>query len=297
MALTRDQIERFGNAPSEREETACQNTVESVKRTLRGRFGNSVNIYLQGSYRNRTNIKKDSDVDIVVEHPDYYFPGTSLLSADEKAKYDAMSSSSDYTFEQFKRDVYNVLQTQFGARTQRKNKCVFISKDIYSVNADVVPCYTYKRFSTAVDVTAYGIAFKADDNGVIESFPKQHYENGANKNLVTDGRYKGAVRVLKNVCKLMMDGGQISDKLISSFLIECLVWNVPNADFNYGNLYDVTKQIIYRVWNALENNDKARSYAEVSDLRWLLRGSGASTTIENARAFMKAAWNHIGYQS
>ena len=85
MAISRDQIDRWSNAPSEREETKCQNTVERVKQIIRNHFGNDVYIYLQGSYRNRTNVKAESDVDIVIEHPNYYFPGLSSLS-DEKNK-------------------------------------------------------------------------------------------------------------------------------------------------------------------------------------------------------------------
>src|SRR3989338_273819 len=298
MAISRDQIERWSNAPSEREETKCQNTVERVKQIIRNHFGNDVYIYLQGSYRNRTNVKAESDVDIVIEHPNYYFPGLSSLSDVERTKYNASSIAAEYSFDRFKADVHALLQSDFGSTyVKRKNKCIRVEKDAYRVNADVIPCYTYKRFSTATLVEVEGIGLKADSGEVIDSFPKQHYENGASKNLSTDGRYKGVVRVLKNVRNELLDQRQISEDLMRSFFLECLVLNVPNSDFNYGSLYDTTRQIIFRIWDDMVKPEKASNYAEVSDLKWLLRGSESTSKINNARMFMEKAWQFIGYQS
>jgi len=296
MAISRDQIERWGNAPSEREETKCQNTVERIKKAIRGHFGNDVYIYLQGSYRNRTNVRTESDVDVVVEHPNYYFPGLFSLTEAERAKYNASFVPANYPFERFKSDVLILMQNEFGfASVTRKNKCIRIEKDAYRVNADVVPCFTFKRFSTATAVEAEGIAFKADDNGVIDSFPKQHYENGASKNLSTGERYKGVVRVLKNVRNSLLDARSISEDLMPSFFLESLVWNVPNPDFNHQNLYDAARQIIFRVWDDMAKPDKSSNYAEVSDLKWLLKGADAPNKIQNARSFMETAWKFIGY--
>lgn len=297
MAISRDQIERWGNAPSEREETKCQNTVERVKGVIRNRFGNDVYIYLQGSYRNRTNVKTESDVDIVIEHPSYYFPGLFSLSDEEKAKYNAARTPAEYPFDKFKADIHSSLLSAFGsAYVKRKNKCIRIEKDAYRVNADVIPCYTFKRFSTATIVEAEGIGLKADSGDVIDSFPKQHYENGASKNLRTDGRYKGVVRVLKNVRNTFLDQRSVSEELMRSFFLECLVFNVGDTDFNYPNLYDATGQVISRVWDDMANKpDRARNYVEVSDLKWLLRGSDAPTKIQNTKLFMERAWQFIGY--
>jgi len=295
MAISRDQIERWGNAPSENEESKCQKTVEQIKEIIRGRFGNGVFIYLQGSYKNRTNVRAESDVDIVVENPNYYFPNTYSLNEDEKRKFEAAFSPATYPFENFKSDIHLLLQNKFGTSyVQRNNKCIKVGKDTSRVNADVVPCYTYKRFSSATAVEAEGIAFADDSNGVIDSFPKQHYENGASKNLGTDGKFKKVVRALKNARNDLIDVNQIQESLMRSFFLECLVWNVPNADFNSGDLYDTTRQIIARIWEDLGNIERAKNYAEISDLKWLLRGSDAETKKQNAKDFLQKAWNYIG---
>ena len=299
MSVSADQIERWGSAPSELTEAKCQKTIEQIKRVLAARFSTNVEIYLQGSYKNRTNVKLDSDVDIVVEHTGYYFHDILALSPEDKQIFEAARSPADYVFSQFKSDVLTTLQAEFGANwVIRKNKCIFVTKDSNRVNADVVPCYTYKRFSTPTSVEAQGIALVADNGGqIVSSFPKQHYENGASKNLRTNGRYKSAVRALKSVRNNMDDLGNQTAKDMSSFLLECLVWNVPDYRFSISEgLYTTVRRVIYEVWSDVGNAEKAASYAEVSDLRWLLRGGDAARNIQLAKDFMQSAWNFIGYE-
>ncbi|MBL7131974.1 MAG: nucleotidyltransferase [Candidatus Omnitrophica bacterium] len=297
MSVSADQIERWGSAPSESTEVKCQKTVERIKRALATRFSTNVEIYLQGSYKNRTNVKLDSDVDIVVEHTGYYFHDISSLSPEDKQRFEAARTPADYAFSQFKSDVLATLQTEFGAGwVIRKNKCIFVTKDNNRVNADVVPCYTHKRFSTPTSVEAQGIAFVADDGQTINSFPKQHYENGASKNLRTNGRYKSAVRALKLVRNSMDDSGNQVAKDMPSFLLECLVWNVSDDRFSISeNLYTTVRRVIYEVWDDMGHAEKATLYAEVSDLKWLLRGGDAARNIQLSRDFMLSAWNFIGY--
>lgn len=298
MSISVDQIERWGSAPSESAEIKCQKTVERIKKVLATRFSTNVEIYLQGSYKNRTNVKLDSDVDIVVEHTGYYFHDISSLSPEDKQKFEAARSPADYVFSHFKSDILTTLQTEFGVGwVARKNKCIFITKDSNRVNADVVPCYTHKRFATPTSVEAQGIAFATDDGQIINSFPKQHYENGADKNLRTNGRYKSAVRALKMARNNMDDLGTQPAKDMSSFLLECLVWNVPDDKFSTSeNLYTTLRRIIYTVWDDMGHAEKANLYAEVSDLKWLLRGGDATRNIQLGRDFMQSVWSFIGYE-
>jgi tRNA nucleotidyltransferase (CCA-adding enzyme) len=66
MAINEDQLKRWATAPSETEETKCQNAVRLITNAIKERFGSDVTVFLQGSYKNRTNVRQDSDVDIVV---------------------------------------------------------------------------------------------------------------------------------------------------------------------------------------------------------------------------------------
>ena len=56
----------------------------------------------QGSHKNRTHIRADSDVDSAIVHNDYLFPQTSKLSPADKVLYEARRVPADYSFATFK---------------------------------------------------------------------------------------------------------------------------------------------------------------------------------------------------
>jgi hypothetical protein len=296
MSVSQWQLDQWSQPPNERNEEKCQRTVERIKRVISNHFGSSVELYLQGSYRNRTNVKTDSDVDIVAEHTDYFFHDISALSQEDQARYNQNRTPASYKFEQFKTDMHNLLIREFGGSSvQRKNKCIYVLKDAYRVNADVVPCYSFKRFYTYKDVEAQGIALLSDDGKLINNFPKQHYENGAQKNIRTDGKYKSVVRAIKVARNQLCDAGRIGDDAMSSFLLECLVWNVSDSQLSQPTVYQSAREAIKQIWNDMQNSSRASNYAEVSNLRWLLRGAEASQDMAKAKSFMEIVWNYIGY--
>ena len=296
MPVSQWQVDQWGQPPDERSEEKCQRTAERIKQVISGHFGSSVELYLQGSYRNRTNVKTDSDVDIVAEHTGYFFHDISALSPDDQARYNQSRTPASYKFEQFKIDMHNLLIREFGSTlVQRKNKCIYIAKDAYRVNADVVPCYSFKRFCTYKDVEAEGMALLSDDGKLVNNFPKQHYENGAQKNIRTNGKYKSVIRALKVARNQLCDAGQISDDAMPSFLLECLIWNVSDSQLSQPSVYESAREAIKQIWNDMQNNSSISNYAEVSDLRWLLRGAEATQNIEKAKNFMGVVWNYIGY--
>ena len=172
MNISDDQLARWAQAPSETEEGKCQATVSRISKAIQDKFGTSVTIFLQGSYKNRTNVKQDSDVDIVVRHDDYYFPDTHFLTPNDKTAYESGFQSSSYTFATFKNEVFAVLQSEFGSQVvERIDKCIRVHKNDYRVNADAIPCFVHKRMQTAYSVGEEGIEFVADSGGHISSFP------------------------------------------------------------------------------------------------------------------------------
>ena len=175
---------------------------------------------------------------------------------------------------------------------QRKNKCIKINSNSYRVNADVVPCFVLKRFKTALEVEAEGIKFISDNGEHIESFPKQHYNKGASKNTSTNEMYKKTVRMLKNCKNGLIDNACIIDEDMPSFFLECLVWNVPEIYFNYGNYKDVVNSVLEKIYADMKDFKKADTYAEVSDLKWLFRGKNERTP-EKAKIFCEKAYKLI----
>jgi predicted nucleotidyltransferase len=84
-------------------------TYESIRRALTAatapRAVRGAEIYLQGSYKNDTNVRGDSDVDIVVQLNDTTYSNSTRLSADDRARYEAGFTRADYQWADFRRDV------------------------------------------------------------------------------------------------------------------------------------------------------------------------------------------------
>lgn len=296
MNITEEQLQRWGRSPSETEEGKCQNAVRMITEALNQRFGADVSVFLQGSYRNRTNIRQDSDVDVVVLHTGYYFPDVSLLPSEDQQTYWSGFSKAPYSFSDYKAEVLNLMEGVFGAaHTQRKNKCIRIAGNDYRVNADVVPCFVHRRIGGGGETTEEGVQFLSDSGDSIFSFPKQHYDNGVAKNGHARQMYKPAVRILKNVRNGLVEDGKFTDKLMPSFLLECLVWNVlPHTHFHADTHEEVIKNVLVTLFNDMNDPEKARQYAEVSDLKWLLRGG---FNAEQAKTFVLHAWDYMGYEN
>ena len=295
MNIDEEQLARWAKAPSETEEGKYQNTVSRIKETLFSAFGNRISVFIQGSYKNRTNVRLDSDVDIVARLDDIYFGDISGMDETDKQKYNEIPNS-DYTFKQFKDDVQQILENEFEYGTiERHNKCIKVRKNEQRVDADVVPCFVHKRFSALNRVEAEGIGFLTDNDVSVNSFPEQHYDNGVSKNNDTNRMYKSAVRIIKNTRNKLIEQDEIADEDMPSFFLECLVWNVPSEKFLNKNYSGVTRVVTATVWNDMKDADKANTYAEVSGLKWLFRDH-KERTHSQAQDFMQLVWDFIGYE-
>lgn len=294
MSADEDQLTVWAKPPSETEEEKCRSAVDRITKAITSKFGSSVSIFLQGSYKNRTNVKKDSDVDIVVRHNDYYFGNTFYLTESEKQLYNQIPNAT-YTFNDFKNDIQKLLEEEFEyGEVERKDKCIKIWGSSYRVNADVVPCFVHKRLQTHDFASDEGIELITDKNEHIISFPQQHFDNGTKKNNDTDTFFKSVVRILKNVRNNLVDQGTILDKAMPSFFLECLVWNVPDSNFAKNTFIEATKSIIYNIWSDMGNTSKAYSYFEVNHLKKLF-GDNINRIPLQARSFMEQAWTYLGF--
>lgn len=293
MASIEDILARWAKAPSETEEGKCDNAISAITDAIRQAqclSDKDVRIIKQGSYQNRTNVKKDSDVDIIVCLFDSFFHD-GLSSDDEKVMG---LTDSKYSFGQFKNDVQQILIPKFGSSAvERKNKCIVVKGNDYRIDADVIPCLEHRRYSSR-DRYITGVESRSDQNERIINWPEQHYNNGVAKNDSTNRAFKSAVRILKNAKNDMVDNGSLTDDSISSFLIECLVWNVPNDAFNRTTWTSLTRSVLATLFNATLKQEDCAEYAEVSDLKWLFKGQ-TKWTYQTAHAFLDKAWRYLGY--
>lgn len=293
MNFSEQQLITWSKPVSTSEDQKCQNAINQVTAALKAKFENKISIFLQGSYRNNTNVRQNSDVDIIMRYDDAYYPDLQRLSESDKAIYNAQRISAGYNFNQLKADTQAALTAAFTADVERKNKCIQINGNSYRITADVIPCFVLKRFRTLQTVEAEGIKFYSDDNSEIISFPDQHYSNGTTKTNQTYRLYKRMVRILKVINYRLIDEGKISDKLVSSFFVECLVYNVSNENFISGNYTQTLRNIIVKIYEDMKNN---ADYTEVNELLWLFSNKTPRTR-KNAMDFMQYCWDYLGYLS
>ncbi len=203
--------------------------------------------------------------------------------------------SADYSYEQFKNDLEHALITYFGTDTIKKGKKAFdIHENSYHVDADVAPFFEHRRYDANGKYIS-GVELRPDKGGRIINWPEHHYNNGVSKNNDTSRRFKALVRIIKSLCNHMDEQGVDIAKTMPSFLIECLVWNVPNDNFGNYTYYDDLRACLAFIFNNTISDDKCIDWGEVSELKYLFQGV-QKWTREDAHKFISSAWDFVGFK-
>jgi hypothetical protein len=256
----------------------------------------TIQVFAQGSYRNNTNVRQDSDVDICVRCMDVFlYDLPADLSKEQAAIFDAT-----YTYAQFKNELEEALVAKFGrAGVTRGNKAFDVHENTYRVDADVVACFEHRRYTgtTPAGQPRYlsGTELRPDSGGRVINWPEQHYDNGVAKNKATGGRFKNITRVAKRLRNEMASNGIAAAKPIPSYLIECLVWNVPDAGFGHNTYTDDVRHVLAHTFNETMKDETCHEWVEVNELKYLFWPSQAWTRSQ-AHAFLGAAWDYVGFE-
>lgn len=210
-----------------------------------------------------------------------------------KTKADFGISAAEYTYQQFKDDVEAALVDYFGrAAVVRGNKAFTVRETSYHVEADVAPFFEHRRYSENGRHLS-GVEMRPDKGGRIINWPEQHYENGVGKNTRTGRRFKSLVRILKCLRNQMNDDGIAATEPIPGFLLECLIWNVPDGFFGNSTYTDDVRACLAHLFNhTMTDEDDCREWGEVSELKYLFRGS-QKWTRQQAHSFLGAAWSYL----
>lgn len=200
-------------------------TYASIKKALGDHnwpAGMSHEVYLQGSYANSTNIRGDSDVDIVVESDGVFYNNLT----DEEKQILKLSTGA-YGYSEFRAEVAKALADYYdaGAVDNTGDKCIKVDGASNRLPADVVPSITYKSYKNLA-VVAKGIMLITNSGKRIVNYPKIHRDNGTNKNQLTYSAFKPSVRMFKNARNHMSSNPTASNA--PSYFVECLIYNVPN---------------------------------------------------------------------
>lgn len=93
----------------------------------------------------------------------------------------------------------------------------------------------------------------------------------------------------------MEEKGFTAVKPIPSYLIECLVWNVPDEGFGQTYFTADVRYALAHVFNETMTDEKCGEWGEVNELKYLFRSAQPWTRVQ-AHAFADAAWNYIGFE-
>ncbi len=252
-------FDNWSKSASVTEELRISNAISMIKDAINSSYklkDKDIEIFVQGSYANNTNVRANSDVDVCVMLKDTFYS----KYPDGLKREDYGFSASNYDFSTYKKSVLTAIIDKFGEdNVKLGNKSIKIKSNSHHIDADAVPCFQYRNYryknSTNQDIFVEGTEFYAQNKQEIISYPKKHVENGRTKNANTQRRFKRTARILKKIRYHMINNNEPIDSSISSFLIECLLWNVPDNIFNENiNHTDRVKEVIRYLYFQIKNH-------------------------------------------
>ena len=287
-------LKRWAKPANETEEQRISNAIKMIKEAIRS-YDNlkhkDIEIFIQGSYANNTNVRTKSDVDVCIMLKDTFY-----------SEYPNGYTREDYgftegtnSFDDFRKDIINALKNKYGTENIKLgNKSIKIESTSYRVEADAVPAFQYRNYkiinSTNPNWFVEGIKFYSSANDEVINYPKEHIKNGKQKNNDTHRRYKRTARIFKRIRHQMKQDGIYVKGCISSFLIESLLYNVPDFQFTYDEPWNnKIKDIIKYLQDANKEN-----YVEVSN-RLKLFDDTRKWDIDSVDKFLKQMYNFLGY--
>ncbi len=296
--MNEDTFKSWGAAPGTTEQQKMDNAEVAIKKAIKANAtlaAMDISIIPQGSYRARTNVRRDSDVDICVCLNSTFFPR--YPAGKTKEHYGNIDGTISH--EEFKKMVEGALFDYFGRQyVTPGNKAFDIHSNSYRVDADVVPALAYKFYFGEERhhyVQPTGVAFNTGDGNKIINWPHQTYENGKAKHERTGQRFKKMVRIVKTIRNKMQEENIPEANDVASFLIESLVWNVPDEGFNHTTYSEDVRYVLAHCFNETLPAGGHAKMCEVNDIK-LLFGLHQAWTLEKTHNFFSKAWDYAKFQ-
>lgn len=309
--MARNWHETFGawaKAPSETEEAKGKRAADMISAAVRASpalASKTFDVYASGSYRNNTNVRLDSDIDVSIVLRDCFYPE---LPAGLTREMLGLTTTPSYGMSEFRADVGAALVAKFGtAGVTAGDKAFDIHENSYRLDADAAVFLVHRRYTgnkTPDGSWEYheGVEMrpKSDPNKRIINWHQQHYDSGVARNTVTKRRFKRVARILKRLRNDMREAGNPAAKAAAatapSFLLECLAFNALDASFNKdeGSYVADTRAVILDLHGRLDDQVADPKFLEVSGFKWLF-APGQPWTRADARSFLLHAWHHAGF--
>ena len=258
----------------------------------------NVDIYIHGSYANKTNIWFPSNLEICVElkRTPNWEPSVQSTLTPEPKKLPAnfalqyrlhndyfVDHNLDFSPKAFRELLFIALSEATGEKCIENGKAILIpcfGKLKHVI--EITPCFSFD-YHEPVDnggvfkgVLLYDASVRAD----IITFPRLHAQNGNTKDLRCGGNFKKCVRLFKTINAILAREFDIKPE--RGYFIECLLFNVPNQIFKGKDLAEVFLKVI----NYLANCDTEDFVCQ--NTIWHLFGTAAEFwTLPAAHAFIK----------
>lgn len=255
----------------------------------------SPKVFAKGSYANNTNVRIDSDVDIVVQCPGLcYFEYFTKESAEDKS---ITPYTPGWTPTLWRQEVTEALVNCFGVSEVDDSGSVAITiseKDGSRPSVDVVPGFSFVRYDRPDQgIANWGSKIFNKSGSPIVNWPQQQLDNGIEKNKATGQRYKNFVRVLKNAENHLVAVREIEEK--PSYLMECLVWNVPNTTLsNAATLEGAFREVLVWLWKQLDEAYVRENWEEPNRLQYLFHGN-QKWSVDDAKEIVLKTWKLMEY--
>lgn len=155
---------RWAQGPSQTEQERAENAERQIRQAIQNSSklqSRNIKVITQGSYRNRVNVRKDSDVDIGVICYDAFFP--EYPDDNVKAELNKSFSDGTYSYLTFKNELEEALVARFGrASVSRGSKSFDIKENTYRVESDVAAFFEHRRYMSTTRYLS-GVEMRPDD--------------------------------------------------------------------------------------------------------------------------------------
>ena len=275
----------------------CENAETAIRKAIAAHkklSGLNISVFPQGSYPARTNVRQDSDVDICVRLNSTFF----TKYPEGKIDKDFGNVDGTITYPDFRTFVGEALVDYFPPGTvMAGNKAFDVHANSYRIDADVIAAFELRRYTGRFNPDGLhhfhsGVAFVPKGGTRIENWPKQSYENGVKKHADTARRFKKIVRILKRLRNKMQQEEIQAAQNVASFLIESLVWNVPDEFFGHDTYQEDIREVLAHTFNGTLTDQACAKWVEVNGMKWLF--SQQPWTREQAHNFISAGWDYLG---
>ena len=288
VAIPESQLSRWSNHGSQDSSKQTHKTIRGALESYSWPEGVTYEFFLQGSYSNDTNIRDDSDVDVVLKLNDTFFHDHSMLSPRDQDELEKSFRTSTYRWGDFRQDALAALRNEFHQSVEEGNKSIRIRAGPSRLAADVVVCIEYRRYASLESFVEGTAFYTTRDRRRIVNYPKEHHNNGVAKGDRTMDRYKRTVRMFKNARNRLESAGRIGRSLAPSYFLECLIYNAPDSAF-MGSFQDTYCSIVDWMGNGNINE------AVCQNRQQYLFGTGAEQwSLGSARILsdhLEALWN------